>query len=124
MVRKWPPAINMRPNLHPPPSAQYVGRSFRATPRQLGFITLACALVQAMCAPVGGLMGHYMNRRVAVAVCACTCVCWSVCVCVWGGGGKGGEWGGGGGGGDGDAGATGYVGAAGCCFCFVSKDVA
>ncbi|KAL4423578.1 hypothetical protein ABPG77_004618 [Micractinium sp. CCAP 211/92] len=46
---------------------KYVGRSFRATPRQLGFITLACALVQAMCAPVGGLMGHYMNRAHVMA---------------------------------------------------------
>jgi len=44
------------------PLLQYVGRSFSASPRQLGFITLACALVQAICAPVGGLMGHYMNR--------------------------------------------------------------
>lgn len=47
------------PPLHPP---QYVGRSFRASPRQLGFITLACALVQAVCAPLGGLAGHYLNR--------------------------------------------------------------
>lgn len=43
---------------HPPPTpiatAQYVGRSFRASPRRLGYITLACALVQAVFAPVGG----------------------------------------------------------------------
>ncbi|PRW58308.1 MFS general substrate transporter [Chlorella sorokiniana] len=46
---------------------KYVGRSFRATPRQLGFITLACALVQAVCAPIGGLMGHYLNRANVMA---------------------------------------------------------
>jgi hypothetical protein len=46
----------------PLPFLQYVGRSFHASPRQLGFITLACALVQAVCAPVGGLLGHYLNR--------------------------------------------------------------
>ncbi|EFN59499.1 hypothetical protein CHLNCDRAFT_138130 [Chlorella variabilis] len=54
---------------------QYVGRSFRASPRQLGFITLACALVQAVCAPIGGLLGHYLNRA---HVMAAGCFVWGV----------------------------------------------
>ena len=41
---------------------KYVGASFKATPRQLGFITLACALVQALCSPIGGILGHFYNR--------------------------------------------------------------
>ncbi|KAL4431153.1 hypothetical protein ABPG75_006409 [Micractinium tetrahymenae] len=57
---------------------KYVGRSFSATPRQLGFITLACALVQAVCAPIGGLMGHYMNRRVGAHVMAAGCFIWGI----------------------------------------------
>jgi len=108
---KFPPPANPPPP--PPPRLMYVGRSFRATPRQLGFITLACALVQArcacharcchwpvcwhlnfvncclrvagrlcwaclnlhpgtpaqaVCAPIGGLMGHYLNRQAHAAV--------------------------------------------------------
>ncbi|PSC76554.1 MFS general substrate transporter [Micractinium conductrix] len=53
----------------------YIGRSFKATPRQLGFITLACALVQAVCAPIGGLLGHYLNRA---NVMAWGCFIWGV----------------------------------------------
>lgn len=53
---------------------KYVGRSFDASPRQLGFITLACALVQALFSPVGGLMGHYMDR---VTVLATGCFIWA-----------------------------------------------
>lgn len=36
---------------------KYVGRSLDATPKDLGYITLACAVVQALFAPVGGLLG-------------------------------------------------------------------
>ncbi|KAL4859340.1 Zinc finger CCCH domain-containing protein 12 [Chlorella vulgaris] len=46
---------------------KYIGRSFKASPRQLGFVTLACALVQAVCAPIGGLVGHYANRAHVMA---------------------------------------------------------
>ncbi|KAK2075861.1 hypothetical protein QBZ16_001602 [Prototheca wickerhamii] len=41
---------------------RYVGKTFHASPQQLGYMTLACALVQAVCAPVGGLLGHFYNR--------------------------------------------------------------
>ncbi|KAL6780780.1 hypothetical protein ACKKBF_B11780 [Auxenochlorella protothecoides x Auxenochlorella symbiontica] len=41
---------------------RYVGKSFKASPRQLGYITLACALMQAVCAPLGGVLGHLYNR--------------------------------------------------------------
>lgn len=58
---------------------QYIGRSFKASPRQLGFVTLACALVQAVCAPIGGLVGHYANRCETGmrAHCAALCCGWS-----------------------------------------------
>lgn len=41
---------------------RYVGKTFHATPQQLGYMTLACALVQAVCAPLGGMLGHFYNR--------------------------------------------------------------
>jgi MFS family permease len=53
---------------------RYVGRSFDASPRQLGFITLACALVQAVCSPIGGLLGHYFDR---VKVLSAGCFLWA-----------------------------------------------
>lgn len=37
---------------------KYVGRSFRASPRQLGLITLTGAIVQAVCSMGGGLAGE------------------------------------------------------------------
>lgn len=78
---------------------RYVGKSFKASPRQLGYITLACALMQAVCAPLGGVLGHLYNRVYVMSAGAFIWgvmsiafafttnvkqVCW-VCVCVWGG---------------------------------------
>lgn len=53
---------------------KYVGRSLHASPRQLGYITLGCALLQAVCAPIGGLLGHYHNR---VHVLSAGCFLWA-----------------------------------------------
>jgi hypothetical protein len=39
-----------------------VGASFRATPSQLGRLTLARALAQALASPLAGLLGHYADR--------------------------------------------------------------
>jgi len=47
---------------------KYVGRSFKATPRQLGLVTLGCALVQAVTSPIGGLLGHYFNRVIILSI--------------------------------------------------------
>jgi MFS family permease len=47
---------------------KYVGRSFKATPRQLGLVTLGCALVQAITSPIGGLLGHYYNRVIILSI--------------------------------------------------------
>jgi len=52
---------------------KYVGKSFHTGPRQLGLITLACALVQAVASPAGGLLGHYYNR---VNVLSSGCFIW------------------------------------------------
>lgn len=40
----------------------YVGRSLHASPTQLGTLTLARALVQALASPLAGVLGHYANR--------------------------------------------------------------
>ncbi|KAH7618077.1 hypothetical protein Ndes2526B_g06979 [Nannochloris sp. 'desiccata'] len=53
---------------------KYVGRSFKATPRQLGLVTLGCALVQAITSPIGGLLGHYFNR---ITVLSIGCFVWA-----------------------------------------------
>lgn len=53
---------------------KYVGKSFDASPRQLGYITLSCALVQALSAPFGGLLGHYFNR---ITVLSSGCFIWA-----------------------------------------------
>ena len=41
---------------------KYVGRSFKASPRQLGLITLTGAIVQALFSICGGLAGAQKRR--------------------------------------------------------------
>lgn len=53
----------------------YIGASFQATPTQLGYITLARAVVQALASPIGGIAGYYYNR---VWVIAAGCLLWGV----------------------------------------------
>ena len=36
---------------------RFVGASFRATPSELGYLTLSRAMVQALASPVGGILG-------------------------------------------------------------------
>ena len=40
-----------------PAAYSFVARSFSATPSDLANITLARALVQAVCSPIGGILG-------------------------------------------------------------------
>ena len=41
----------------------WVAASFEATPKQLGFLTLSRALVQALASPLGGIMGALRKLR-------------------------------------------------------------
>eukprot|EP00891_Asterochloris_glomerata_P000173 jgi/Astpho2/173/e_gw1.00004.7.1_t len=53
----------------------WVAASFEATPKQLGFLTLSRALVQALASPLGGIMGHHYNRITVVTI---GCLLWGV----------------------------------------------
>ena len=53
---------------------RYVGASFAASPSQLGNLTLARALAQALASPLAGVLGHYANRV--------TVLCWGAA--LWG----------------------------------------
>ena len=48
----------------------WVAASFDATPKQLGFLTLSRALVQALASPLGGIMGA-LRRSQWLAVMSC-----------------------------------------------------
>ena len=39
---------------------RFVGASFRATPSELGYLTLSRAMVQALASPVGGILGAWL----------------------------------------------------------------
>lgn len=52
-----------------------VGAAFNATPSQLGWITLARAVVQAVASPIGGIAGFKLNR---VWVISFGCLLWGV----------------------------------------------
>ena len=52
-----------------------VGAAFDATPSQLGWITLARAVVQAVASPIGGIAGFKLNR---VWVISFGCLLWGV----------------------------------------------
>lgn len=41
---------------------RFVGQSFNAKPSQLGNLTLARALAQALASPLAGVLGHYTDR--------------------------------------------------------------
>ncbi|CAL5221386.1 g3569 [Coccomyxa viridis] len=58
-----------------PAAYSFVARSFAATPSDLANITLARALVQAVCSPLGGVLGHYGNRIWVITV---GCLIWGV----------------------------------------------
>eukprot|EP00198_Chlamydomonas_reinhardtii_P001999 XP_001691335.1 predicted protein [Chlamydomonas reinhardtii] len=63
-----------------PTLARPLGCAWRARPQQLGLITFARALVQALVCPLGGLAGHYFDR---VSVLCVGCVLWGVCSAVF-----------------------------------------
>ena len=46
-----------------PAAYSFVARSFAATPSDLANITLARALVQAVCSPLGGVLGVSPDRQ-------------------------------------------------------------
>jgi hypothetical protein len=52
-----------------------VGAAFNATPSQLGVITLARAVVQAVASPLGGIAGFKYNR---VWVMSAGCLLWGI----------------------------------------------
>lgn len=52
-----------------------VGAAFDATPSQLGWITLARAVVQAVASPIGGIAGFKLNR---VWVISFGCLLWGI----------------------------------------------
>ncbi|KAK9845923.1 hypothetical protein WJX81_006083 [Elliptochloris bilobata] len=54
---------------------RFVARSFNATPSQLGYITLARSMVQALSSPIGGFLGHYYNRAWVISG---GCLIWGV----------------------------------------------
>ena len=54
---------------------KFIGESLKATPAQLGSITLTRALVQALSSPVGGLLGDRLDRTYIVAF---GCLLWGV----------------------------------------------
>ncbi len=54
---------------------KFIGESLKATPAQLGSITLTRALVQALSSPVGGLLGDRLDRTWIVAF---GCLLWGV----------------------------------------------
>ncbi|GIM07207.1 hypothetical protein Vretimale_11285, partial [Volvox reticuliferus] len=56
-----------------PALSRPLGCAFRAGPHQLGLITFARALVQAVASPLGGLAGHYFDR---VTVLFLGCAIW------------------------------------------------
>jgi len=47
---------------------RFVGASFQARPTQLGNLTLARALAQALASPCAGILGHYANRITVLCV--------------------------------------------------------
>jgi len=44
---------------------RFVGASFRATPSELGYLTLSRAMVQALASPVGGILGAGLQHRMS-----------------------------------------------------------
>ncbi|PNH07799.1 hypothetical protein TSOC_005695 [Tetrabaena socialis] len=56
-----------------PALSRPLGCAFRAGPHQLGLITFARAVVQALASPLGGLAGHYFDR---VTVLFAGCLIW------------------------------------------------
>lgn len=46
-----------------------IGASFHATPSQLGILTLARALVQALASPLGGILGALVNPHEGRSIC-------------------------------------------------------
>ena len=54
---------------------KFIGASLNVNPSQLGSITLARGLVQALSSPVAGLLGDRLNRCYIVA---CGAILWGV----------------------------------------------
>lgn len=59
----------------------FIGASWSASPSQLGALTLARALVQALSSPIGGLLGHYCDR---IKVTAAGCFVWAIMTTFFG----------------------------------------
>eukprot|EP00884_Botryococcus_braunii_P012902 jgi/Botrbrau1/21612/Bobra.43_1s0016.1 len=51
----------------------FIAKSWKATPTELGMLSLARALVQALSSPIGGVAGHMMNRVVIITA---GCLIW------------------------------------------------
>lgn len=58
-----------------------VGASFSADPEQLGILTFARAVVQALASPLAGVLGHYVNRvwviTAGAALWGAACLCFA-----------------------------------------------
>lgn len=59
----------------------FVGATWHATPSQLGGLTLARSLVQALSSPVGGFLGHFHDR---IRVTAAGCLLWACMTALFG----------------------------------------
>lgn len=64
-----------------PAMYSYVGESFQATPAMLGVLTFCRAISQAVCSPVGGLLGYFQSRRLVLAG---GCMLWGVMTVLFG----------------------------------------
>jgi hypothetical protein len=74
--RTWTAGIMERSDEQILPSLySRVGAAFDATPSQLGWITLARAVVQAVASPIGGIAGFKLNR---VWVISFGCLLWGI----------------------------------------------
>ena len=57
----------------------WVGASFQATPTQLGVVTLARAIAQALSSPLGGIAGHFAPRGHVIAAGCCIWALMTAC---------------------------------------------
>lgn len=46
----------------------FIGAAWAASPSQLGAVTLARAMIQALSSPIGGLLGSFLHAPVASAI--------------------------------------------------------
>jgi MFS family permease len=58
----------------------FVSRCFGSTPAQLGLLTLARALAQALASPLGGVAGHCAHRGRVIGT---GCLLWALCAAAF-----------------------------------------